>query len=702
MLTHPPTLTSSSTRQSHPRFELFEDDIVREEALGVVAEGYDLVEQRAVEILLVKTDTFASNERQQAFWRAAKAAKDLQSPHLLRVYDIDEARAWVVLEPISSVWNATRSESVDAPQIRRALRQFASGLEALHLAGFVHGAISEDSLCRSRQGTWLLRCLSPTQFGQNAPFGNVPESPCTAPELDEDPRPTAASDMYALGVAFLSGVAGDKLPALAGTSGLMGQQSWTKFRKTSREWASATKRLAVVSEDVGRVINKMIRKHSSDRYGKAEALLDDLGADPTTSSGCGDLQPGGVQAGGNVDLHQSPFHPGFLPLEPQEQEVETRFEKLLSPDRVYSWARKPMGIALVAAVLMGAYLISRPRVAPVPRHPLTLEFIDAADGSPVKVVSFVLRGSNGLEIPRSSAFLSAKWDEIPEGEYTVTADSEGFEQTEDTFDVPTAGGVRTILLRKKAKPPLEPITIPITPVLVGADKQKPPRVEVLEFRDGSWHHVRFDDFTGAEVTLQPMTTVRLKAIADGFMETEFEASYDSYVESDFRELTPVLEPIPRKWIIQVPRISPQDAPARVSINGSAINRLEQGSQTTDTFEYTIPKNGGNYAVEVLRTGFLPKRDEIAVAKGQEDYVSFLDLKALPRPDAFRRGIRTRTPKVQVRVESIESGAPVGIGVSPMTLALPHGRYRVSLVFGNREKTFEVNFHRFKYSVELPF
>jgi serine/threonine protein kinase len=148
----------------------------------------------------------ASAEEQERFRRTAedlKAAGDFRN--VLRVHDVSRSGDAMVTD----AWTSGTAADLSAlrwPVAQRIEfgRRVVEALSALHRAGFVHGALSPESVL-------LDDSLQPV-IGE---FGVISHrEPFAAPEVCRGEVPTERSDVYSIGRVLLDLLGGEKVPAL--------------------------------------------------------------------------------------------------------------------------------------------------------------------------------------------------------------------------------------------------------------------------------------------------------------------------------------------------------------------------------------------------------------------------------------------------------------------------------------------------------
>jgi serine/threonine protein kinase len=156
------------------------------------------------EVALVVLGEVSADERDR-FRRTAqdlKAAEDA-FPQILRVHDVASSGDAIVTDLLSG---GTARDLGDLPAGQRLKfgRRVVDALASLHKAGFVHGALSPESVLLGEDGEPILGELGTISR----------QKPYAAPEVCKGEVPTTRSDVFSAGLVLLDLLDGDKTPAL--------------------------------------------------------------------------------------------------------------------------------------------------------------------------------------------------------------------------------------------------------------------------------------------------------------------------------------------------------------------------------------------------------------------------------------------------------------------------------------------------------
>ncbi len=141
------------------RYEI--ERILGEGGMGTVFLARDSRLARPVALKILPVEMVANDDRVQRFMHEARAASALNHPHILTVYEIDEATAengevihfisteFVDGKTLDALIHDDRAQPAD---LLRYLSQVASGLAKAHSAGIIHRDLKPDNIMVTRDG----------------------------------------------------------------------------------------------------------------------------------------------------------------------------------------------------------------------------------------------------------------------------------------------------------------------------------------------------------------------------------------------------------------------------------------------------------------------------------------------------------------------------------------------------------------------
>lgn len=211
-------------------------------------------------------DAAAIDPAVESFKRGILGVAGISHPVLVSPLDwgettlADTRYAFVVTERIDGVSLRElldRGRRLSASQAVVIALDVCRALHHLHKIGLVHGDVRPANVFVTQDSRARLAGLGTKRLGGQAPMSNE-QARYAAPELAEDPVPTAASDVYALALTVLETITGE-VPFAADS--------------TAVTLANRSERLLPVSGDIGPVavpIEKAGRPHAGDRSSALE------------------------------------------------------------------------------------------------------------------------------------------------------------------------------------------------------------------------------------------------------------------------------------------------------------------------------------------------------------------------------------------------------------------------------------------------
>jgi serine/threonine-protein kinase len=185
---------------------------------GVVLRAFDRVTQGLVAVKILNP-AFAQDPRWvERFSRELRLGRQMQHPHVCRVFDIGEADGhWFLTMELAG--KGTLRSSVGAAAAERPLddrladaRAAIAGLAALHGAGIVHRDVKPDNFLRMDDGRLVLSDFGlATNSSDPTMFTVMVGTPSyMAPEVVLGEPATARSDVWSLGVVMHELVFGER------------------------------------------------------------------------------------------------------------------------------------------------------------------------------------------------------------------------------------------------------------------------------------------------------------------------------------------------------------------------------------------------------------------------------------------------------------------------------------------------------------
>lgn len=252
--------------------------LVSQQGSGGMAVIYKAVDQllgRTVAVKILRPSLTNDPTFHTRFINEARAVANLAHPNIVTVFDVgsDGPTQYIVMEFIDGqdLKKVIRAEG--ALPIDRALNlsiQICAGVGFAHRAGLVHADVKPQNILVTRDDIvkvtdfGIAQALSDTQPGEKASV--VWGSPhYFAPEQAQGEKPTAASDVYAIGIVMFELLTG-RLPYMGANQ---------------QELALAHIRDAVplvtefnpsVPENLARIVHKVMSKEPSERYRMADQL----------------------------------------------------------------------------------------------------------------------------------------------------------------------------------------------------------------------------------------------------------------------------------------------------------------------------------------------------------------------------------------------------------------------------------------------
>ncbi|MCA9108599.1 MAG: hypothetical protein KDA52_01525 [Planctomycetaceae bacterium] len=354
-------------------YEFFEQ--IGEDDWSVDHAAYDPQLNRDVMIRVLRPEFAADRSVADEFWNRAICLAQVEQTHIARIYSVDRARGWIVMERLTrSVEDQlAASGPLTASLARDLMKQALTGLAAFHDRGEVHGGVCLSSLKYAADGTLKLtdangftpaRELSLPR-GQQRQF--APEMASSAEFGNIGP----ATDLYCLGFAILQTLLGKRFDAIVDQGVLNDSnpsRAWFRWHASARQnLAPVEELLPELPEDLRNVLSSMTQKRVANRPQSAREVLHGITAEPQVPSLC---YPASFVSANSVPAEEA--GPGAVMVgrvssvysDAAETPAETDWLTLLTDiDWIVEQARRPQIFGIVAALfiaMFGLLLLAKP------------------------------------------------------------------------------------------------------------------------------------------------------------------------------------------------------------------------------------------------------------------------------------------------------------------------------------------------------
>ena len=259
---------------------------------GAMADVYKVWDDQRMAYLamkLLREDLALDTIFLRRFRREAQALAQLQHPHIVRFYGLEEADllAFILMDFIDGTTLQEEIRVARRPlpmrRILEVMRPVCSALHFAHRQGLIHCDVKPSNIMVHRNGTILVTDFGLAYMTESAATSMLLLSGGTsgymAPEQARGEKPTVQTDIYALGIVLFEMLTGGERPF----TGEIGQRAGTTRENVLWEQLNLAppplrKWNLDSGEHIERIIKKCLAVAPSARYTSVLELLADLEA----------------------------------------------------------------------------------------------------------------------------------------------------------------------------------------------------------------------------------------------------------------------------------------------------------------------------------------------------------------------------------------------------------------------------------------
>lgn len=272
-------------------------------AYGTVYRGVQFSLKREVAIFELDPALRKEADRSTRFWDEITFLAQLTDDRLVPVFAVDRSAGWIVMELMCGNCAQLLGKAQEPEVVRSILRQGLSGLQRLHEENRTHGDIRPHSLLINRGGRIKLSFSIGSAVVGGLPY-HKRSMKYVAPEVVSPSFGEfgASADLYTLGFSVLELLLGPKFDTLFPGVAADDQEARTAWMR----WhADENAKLASVAElapgaplELVMVLDRLLKKKTSDRYPTAAEALADLSQAPLVPIVAPEIGVTGSAAGG--------------------------------------------------------------------------------------------------------------------------------------------------------------------------------------------------------------------------------------------------------------------------------------------------------------------------------------------------------------------------------------------------------------------
>jgi len=250
--------------------------------MGEVWRAFDLKLRVEVALKALLPDLFRDERRRDMLRREVRAAREVVSQNVCRIFDLIEAdgRELVSMEYVDggTLLEVLQERGpLDLKEAQDIASQFLAGLEAIHQAGLVHRDVKPENIMLTRAGRVVVM-----DFGlarqEDSGAGTVSGTPAyMAPEQAAGLEVDARADVYSAGVVLAEMVSPDGIGDLQSRQSVCEGIRHEPARVPESPWAP--------------VLKKAVAREPDQRYNSAHTLIRELEDVTLRVEGAEDLHP---------------------------------------------------------------------------------------------------------------------------------------------------------------------------------------------------------------------------------------------------------------------------------------------------------------------------------------------------------------------------------------------------------------------------